>query len=77
MLLQSINQIKKWMLEISPKSHVLGELAKFEKAIPLRTVKKLKWKKLISFPGDIVIFNDKTAHSQRLIFQINQEECYF
>ncbi len=53
---------KNGCLEISPKSHVLGELAKFEKAIPLRTVKKLKWKKLISFPGDIVIFNDKTAH---------------
>ena len=53
---------KNGCLEISPQSHVLGELAKFEKAIPLRIVKKLKWKKLISYPGDIVIFNDKTAH---------------
>ena len=53
---------KNGCLEISPKSHILGELAKFEKAIPLRKVKKLKWKKLISLPGDIVIFNDKTAH---------------
>ena len=47
---------------MSPKSHVLGELAKFEKAIPTKKVKELKWIKLISSPGDIVIFNDRTAH---------------
>ena len=53
---------KNGCLEMSPKSHVLGELAKFEKAIPDKKVKKLKWIKLISSPGDIVIFNDRTAH---------------
>ena len=41
---------KNGCLEISPKSHMLGELAKFEKAIPLRVVKKLKWKKNYQFP---------------------------
>ena len=53
---------KNGCLEMSPKSHVLGSLSKLEKAIPLKKVKKLKWVKLISLPGDIVIFNDKTAH---------------
>ena len=53
---------KNGCLEMSPKSHLLGRLSKLEKAIPLKKVKKLKWVKLISLPGDIVIFNDKTAH---------------
>jgi 2-aminoethylphosphonate dioxygenase len=49
-------------LEMSPKSHMLGQLSKLEKAIPIKKVRKLKWIKLITLPGDIVIFNDKTAH---------------
>lgn len=68
---------KNGCLEISPKSHMLGELAKFEKAIPLRVVKKLKWKKIISFPGDIVIFNDKTAHRSEANLSKNSRRMLF
>jgi len=68
---------KNGCLEISPKSHILGELAKFEKAIPLRVVKKLKWKKIISFPGDIVVFNDKTAHRSEANLSKNSRRMLF
>lgn len=68
---------KNGCLEISPKSHILGQLAKFEKAIPLNKVKRLIWKKLISFPGDIVIFNDKTAHRSKSNLSKNSRRMLF
>jgi 2-aminoethylphosphonate dioxygenase len=68
---------KNGCLEISPKSHILGKLSKLEKGIPLKTIRKLKWKKIISLPGDIVIFNDKTAHRSDANFSDNSRKILF
>ena len=49
-------------LQVSPKSHLMGELAKYEKSINKKKENKLSWKKIISKPGDLIIFGDKLAH---------------
>ncbi len=49
-------------LQVSPKSHLMGELAKHEKSIDKKKEKKLSWKKIISKPGDLIIFSDRLAH---------------
>ena len=49
-------------LQVSPKSHLMGELAKYEKSIDKKKEKKLLWKKILSKPGDLIIFGDKLAH---------------
>lgn len=48
--------------QVSPKSHLMGDLAKHEKPISKKIEKKLSWKKIISRPGDLILFGDKLAH---------------
>lgn len=49
-------------LQVSPKSQIMGELAKHEKSINKKKENKLLWKKIVSKPGDLIIFGDKLAH---------------
>ena len=48
--------------QVSPKSHLMGDLAKHEKPINKKKEKKLPWKNIKTKPGDLIIFGDKLAH---------------
>ena len=53
---------KNGCLEIAAKHHKKGLLGDNKSAIPKKIVNKLKWKKIYTRPGDIIIFDAYTPH---------------
>ena len=53
---------KNGCLEIVGEKHKIGLLGNKKSAIPKKIVKKLKWKKINTKPGDVIFFDSYTPH---------------
>ena len=57
--------VKNGCLEIAKEKHTEGLLGDSKSAIPYNIVKKLKWKKITTKPGDLIIFGAYTPHRSK------------
>ncbi len=57
--------IKNGCLEIVRKKHKMGLLGDNKSAIPKSIVEKLKWEKILTKPGDLIIFGAYTPHRSK------------
>ena len=56
---------KNGCLEIVANKHKIGLLGNNKSAIPTKVCRKLKWKKIITKPGDAIFFDSYTPHRSK------------
>tara|TARA_B100001540_G_C15816273_1_gene647669 strand:+ start:7414 stop:8184 length:771 start_codon:yes stop_codon:yes gene_type:complete len=71
------SDIKNGCLEIAEGNNIKRLLGKEWKKIPKKIEKKLKWRKIETKPGDIIIFHDYTPHKSANNFSYKKRRMIF